>query len=208
MNLCTATRSLPLLLALLVSATAYQAAASQASGPEGSGSNFSELRLNAPLIQGFLRVIYFTDGGRFHFREYSACSYEFIQNPSVSVKDGLVHISAEYYRRRGTGVAGGCLGGPGTNTEVTLSARPFAEGSAVALEILEIKTERMPDLTSALLSLAGVELPMTHTFDLMAAMNRTLRSQQSFGISSLEVHQVLAEENAIRVRLTMQLGIW
>ncbi len=208
MNKSIATRSLPMLLVLLVSATPYQAADSQASDPQGSESNFSELRLNAPLIQDFLRVIYFADGGRFHFREYSECSYEFIQNPSVSVKDGLVHVSAEYYRRRGTGAAGRCLGGPGTNTKVTLSARPFAQGSAVALEILEVKTERMPRLTSALLGLAGVQLPMTHTFDLMAAMNRMLQGQQSFGISSLEVHQVLPEENAIRMRLTVQLGIW
>ena len=141
-----ATRLLPMLLVLLVSATPYQAADSQTSDPQGSESNFSELRLDAALIQGFLRVVYFVDGGRFHFREYSECSYEFIQNPSVSVKDGLVHVSAEYFRRRGTGAAGGCLGGPQTNTNVTLLARPFAQGSAVALEILEIKTERMPQL--------------------------------------------------------------
>ncbi len=153
-------------------------------------------------------MIYFVDGGRFHFREYSECSYEFIQNPSVSVKDGFVYLSAEYYRRRGTGAAGGCLGGSQTNTNVTLSARPFAQGSAVALEILEIKTELMPQLTSTLLGLAGVQLPMTYTFDLMTAMNRILQGQQSFGISSLEVHQVLPEEGAVRVRLTVQLGIW
>ena len=208
MNKSIATRSLPMLLVLLVSATPCQAADSQTSDPQGSESNFSELRLDAPLIQDFLRVIYFVDGGRFHFREYSECSYEFIQNPSVSVEDGLVHVSAEYYRRRGTAAAGGCLGVPGTNTKITRSARPFAQGSAVGLEILEINTERMPQLTSALLGLAGVQLPMTHTFDLMAAMNRMLQGQQAFGILSLEVHEVLAEGNAVRVRLTVQLGIW
>ena len=175
---------------------------------QATESNLSELRLSAALIEEFLQVIYFTDGGRFHFREYSTCSYEFIQSPSVLVEDGLVRVEAEYYRRRATEALGRCVGGPGTSTTVSMSARPSAQGSTMAFEILEVKTESLPNLTAALLDLAGVELPMTHAVDLMGAMNRNLHENQSFGVSSLEIHELLVEDGSVRLRLTLQLGIW
>ena len=171
-------------------------------------SNISELRLNAALIEEFLQVIYFTDGGRFHFREYSTCSYEFLQSPSVLVEDGLVRVVAEYYRRRGTEALGGCVGGPATSTTVSMSARLSAQGSTMAFEILEVKTESLPRLTATLLDLAGVKLPMTHPFDLMAALNSILYEKQAFGVSFLEIHEVLVEDGSVRVRLTLRLGIW
>lgn len=176
--------------------------------PQATEPNLSELRLDASLIESFLGVIYFSDEGRFHLREYSTCSYQFLQNPSVAVEDGLVRVSAELYSRRGTEALGGCVGGPAIHTTVVMSARPFAQGSAVGMEILEVTTETMPELTSTLLGLAGMELPMTHTFDLMAAMNGILQGQRSFGISALEIHEVRPEDDSVLLRLTMQMGIW
>ena len=76
---------------------------------QAAESNISELRLDSALIRDFLQVIYFGDDGRFHFREYSTCSYQFLQNPSVAVADGLVRVSAEFYSRRGTEALGRCV---------------------------------------------------------------------------------------------------
>jgi len=176
--------------------------------PQATETNVSELGLSETLIKEFLQVIYFTDGGRFHFKEYSTCSYEFIQNPTVSIEDGIVKIGAEYYRRSGTEALGGCVGGPGTNTIVTLSARLAPAGRAVALEIFEVKTESLPRLTATLLDVAGVKLPMTHQFNVMDALNRTLQDNQPFGIAELEIHEVLVEDESVRLRMTVDLGIW
>ena len=225
MSISTALRWLPILSMLAFGvgsgamphrSTAHawnlQAASVQAveavTSSQATESNISELRLSAALIEEFLQVIYFTDGGRFHFREYSTCSYEFIQSPSVLVEDGLVRVAAEYYRRRGTEALGRCVGGPGTSTTVSMSARPSAQGSTMSFEILEVKTESLPNLTAALLDLAGVELPMTHAVDLMGAMNRILHENQSFGVSALEIHDLLVEDGSVRLRLTLKLGIW
>jgi len=192
-------------LLVLALATSPFAAAAQESG---AASSLSELRLDAALIQEFLQVIYFADGGRFHFKEYSDCSYEFIQNPVVSIDGGLVRVGAEYFRRRGTPALGGCAGIPGTSTNVTLVARPSAEDSALALEVLEVRTETLPELTAMLLQLAGVTLPMTQQFDLMAALNDILYENQPFGIVSLQIHELLVEDESVLLRLTMRLGIW
>ena len=56
--------------------------------PHASPAGSSEIRLDASLIKDFLEVIYFGEDGRFHFREYSPCSYQFLQNPSSSSKEG------------------------------------------------------------------------------------------------------------------------
>lgn len=207
MSISTALRWLPILSILAFGASPHTQAEAAPSSQAGE-SDVSELRLNAALIEEFLQVIYFTDGGRFHFREYATCSYEFIQSPSVVVEDGVVRVTADYYRRRGSEALGGCVGGPGASTKVSMSARLSGEGSTMAFEIFEVKTESMPRMTAALLDLAGVKLPMTHAFDLMAALNRILYENQPFGVSALEIHEVLVEGGAVRLRLTLQLGIW
>lgn len=176
--------------------------------PQASGANASELRLDASLIEDFLRVIYFGDDGRYHFREYSPCSYQFVQNPAVSVEDGVVRVTAEYFGRRGSEGLGGCVGTPGVSTNVSVSARASAQGSALTIEILEVKTETMPRLTSTILQAAGVSVPMTHEFDLMGALNNVLYGNRRFGVSSLDVHDVLIEEGNVLIRLTLRLGIW
>ena len=89
-----------------------------------------------------------------------------------------------------------------------MSARLSAQGSTMAFEILEVKTESLPGLTATLLDLAGVKLPMTHPFDLMAALNSILYENQAFGVSFLEIHEVLVEDGSVRLRLTLRLGIW
>ena len=49
---------------------------------------------------------------------------------------------------------------------------------------------------------------MTHDFDLMGALNNVLYGNQRFGVSSLDVHDVLIEEGNVLIRLTLRLGIW
>jgi len=173
--------------------------------PEGPAG---ELLLDAALIGEFIQVIYFAEEGRYHFREYSTCSYEFLQNPTVAIDGDLLRVSADYYRRRATEAIGGCVGGPGADTVVRLTARLGAGGSKLAIEILEVTTEAMPQLSGMLLQLAGISPPMTHEVDLMDALNRILYENQPFGIASLDIHELAVTEEGVRLRLAMTLGPW
>ena len=175
---------------------------------QGAESNLSEMRLDDSLIEDFLNVIYFTDNGRLHLAEYSECSYEYVQNPSVSVEEGVVRVGADYYRRQARETLGACVGGPGTNTRVNLSARVSASGRSVAIEVFDIQTESLPELTAIILDLAGVQLPLRHEFDLLAAVNGVLYGQKPFGLSSLQVHDVVAENESVLVRMSMEWGVW
>jgi len=168
----------------------------------------SEIKLDVSLIQGFVRVVYFGKEGRVHFKEYSACNYEFLQNPQVEIRDGLLVISAEYWRRLATPAGNLCVGGPGTNVTAVMHARPYGSGRTIGLEITQITTEEMPELTQFVLSSAGVTVPTREEFDLMSILNTGLQGRRPFGILSLDIRDVRVEASSVVLTASMQLGIW
>jgi hypothetical protein len=168
----------------------------------------SEVRFDVTLIQDFVRVAFFGQEGRFHFKEYSACSYEFLQNPQVETRDDLLVISAEYWRRTATPAGNLCVGGPGMNATAVMHARPYGSGRTLGLEILEITTREMPELTRFLLSAAGVTVPTREEFDLMSILNSGLYGTRPFGVLSLDIHEVTVESRSVVLRTEIKLGLW
>jgi len=191
-------------------ATAGQPAA-PTTGPgaaQNAPAGASEIHFNVSLIQDFVRVAFFGKEGRFHFKEYSACNYEFLQNPKVEIKDGLLVISAEYWRRLATPAGSLCVGGPGANATAVMHARPYGSGRTLGLEITQITTEEMPELTRFMLSAAGVAVPAREEFDLMSILNTGLHGRRPFGILSLDIHEVRVEASSLVLTASMQLGVW
>jgi hypothetical protein len=167
-----------------------------------------ELRLDETLIQDFVRSGFFGKEGRFHFKEYTACNYEFLQNPQVEIRDGMLVISAEYWRRVATPAGSLCVGGPGMNATAVMHARPYGSGRTLGLEITEITTEEMPELTRFILSASGVTVPTREEFDLMSILNTGLHGRRPFGILSLDIHEVRVEERSVILTADMSLGVW
>ena len=127
---------------------------------------------------------------------------------SVTIEGDLLKVSAEYYRRRATGALGSCVGGPGSDTIVHASARLTAADSTVVIEVVDLTTESMPELTAMLMELAGVTLPMRHEFNLLGALNGILQEQKPFGLASLEIHDVVVADDAVTLQATAQMGLW
>lgn len=167
-----------------------------------------EVRLDGSLIQDFVRSAFFGREGRFHFKEYSACNYEFLQNPQVEIRDGMLVVSAEYWRRMATAAGSLCVGGPGMNATAVMRARPYGSGRTLGLEITEITTEEMPELTGFILAASGVSVPTREEFDLMSILNTGLHGRRPFGILSLDIREVKVEAKAIVLSADMRLGVW
>jgi len=204
-----------LTLTLVWSMGGAAATAGQPAAPTtGSGAaqnapaGASEIRFDVSLIQDFIRVAFFGKEGRFHFKEYSTCNYEFLQNPKVEIQDGLLVISAEYWRRLATPAGSLCIGGPGANATAVMHARPYGSGRTLGLEITQITTEEMPELTRFMLSAAGVTVPAREEFDLMSILNTGLHGRRPFGILSLDIHEVRVEASSLVLAASMQLGVW
>jgi hypothetical protein len=175
---------------------------------QGTPAGASEIRLDVSLIQDFVRVAFFGKEGRFHFKDYTACNYEFLQNPKVEIQDGLLVISAEYWRRLATPAGSLCVGGPGTSATAVMHARPYGSGRTLGLEITEITTKEMPELTQFMLSAAGVTVPTREEFDLMSILNTGLHTTRPFGIASLDIREVRVEASSLVLTVSMQLGVW
>ena len=193
-----------------VPAPAEQPAAS-AAGPTAAQNvpaGASEIRFDVSLIQDFVRVAFFGKEGRFHFKEYSACNYEFLQNPKVEIQDDQLVISAEYWRRLATAAGSLCVGSPGTSATAVMHARPYGSGRTLGLEITHITTREMPELTQFMLSAAGVTVPTREEFDLMSILNTGLHGRRPFGILSLDIHEVRVEPSSLVMTASMQLGVW
>jgi len=185
--------------------------AARAIGPavaQSAPTGASEIRFDVSLIQDFVRVAFFGKEGRFHFKEYSACNYEFLQNPKVEIQDGLLVISAEYWRRLATPAGSLCVGGPGTSATAVMHARPYGSGRTLGLEITQITTKEMPELTQFMLSAAGVTVPTREEFDLMSILNTGLHGRRPFGILSLDIHEVRVEASSLVMTANIQLGVW
>jgi len=185
--------------------------AAPAGGPatsQSSPAGASEIRFDVSLIQDFVRVAFFGKEGRFHFKEYSPCNYEFLQNPKVEIQDGLLVISAEYWRRLATPAGSLCVGGPGSSATAVMHARPYGSGRTLGLEITQITTQEMPELTQFMLSAAGVTVPTREEFDLMSILNTGLHGRRPFGILSLDIHEVRVEASSLVLTASLQLGVW
>ena len=178
------------------------------SASQNAPAGASEIRFDISLIQDFVRVAFFGKEGRFHLKEYSACNYEFLQNPKVEIQDGLLVISAEYWRRLATPAGSRCIGGPGTSATAVMHARPYGSGRTLGLEITQITTAEMPGLTEFILSAAGVTVPTREEFDLMSILNTGLHGRRPFGILSLDIHEVRVEASALVLTASLRLGVW
>jgi hypothetical protein len=175
---------------------------------QGAPSGASEIHFDVSLIQDFVRVAFFGKEGRVHFKEYTACNYEFLQNPRVEIQNEELVISAEYWRRLATPAGSLCVGGPGSNVTAVMHARPYGSGRTLGLEVTRITTQEMPGLTEFLLSAAGVTVPTREEFDLMSILNTGLHGRRPFGILSLDIHEVRVEATSLVLTASMQLGVW
>jgi hypothetical protein len=195
-----------MLLAMGGTAPAANGVESTASQEPHPGA--SEIRFDISLIRDFVRAGFFGKEGRFHFTEYSACNYEFLQNPQVEIQGDLLLISAEYWRRSATPAGDLCIGGPGMSATAVMHARPYGSGRTLGLEITEITTQEMPELTRFILSAAGVTVPTREEFDLMSILNTGLHGRRPFGILSLDIHEVRVEPTSVVLIASVQLGVW
>ena len=95
-----------------------------------------------------------------------------------------------------------------TSATAVMRARPYGSGRTLGLEITQITTQEMPELTSFILSAAGVTVPTREEFDLMSILNTGLHGRRPFGILSLDIHEVRVEPSSLVMTASMQLGVW
>ena len=89
-----------------------------------------DLVVHASMVAKALKAQLFTDRGRYYLRRPDRCNDPYLENPTVSFKEGCVYIGAHFAGRIGALIGGVCQSGTEPSDIMTFAGR---SANAVAL---------------------------------------------------------------------------
>jgi hypothetical protein len=113
-----------------------------------------DLVVHASVVVKALKAQLFKDRGRYYLRQPDRCNDPYLENPTVSFKNGRVYVGAHFAGRIGALIGGVCK----STTEpsaIMLSARPVLRLQEAALEDVRLESADKPMVAAALQNLIG-----------------------------------------------------
>ena len=113
-----------------------------------------DLVVHASVVVKALKAQLFKDRGRYYLRHPDRCNDPYLENPTVSFKQGRVYVGAHFAGRIGALIGGVCK----STTEpsaIMLSARPVLRLQEAALEDVRLESADKPMVAAALQNLIG-----------------------------------------------------
>ena len=113
-----------------------------------------DLVVHASVVVKALKAQLFKDRGRYYLRHPDRCNDPYLENPTVSFKQGRVYVGAHFAGRIGALIGGVCK----STTEpsaIMLSARPVLRAQQAALEDVRLEAADKPMVAAALQNLIG-----------------------------------------------------
>jgi hypothetical protein len=113
-----------------------------------------DLIVHASTVVKALKAQLFKDKGRYYLQRPDRCNDPYLENPTVSFRQGRVYVGAHFAGRIGGLIGGACQSAtqPGA---VMLSARPVLRAQEAALEDVRVETADTPLVAAALQNLIG-----------------------------------------------------
>ena len=118
------------------------------------GAHAIDLIVHASTVAKALKAQVFKDKGRYYLQKPDRCSDPYLENPTVSFREGRVYIGARFAGRIGASIGGVCRSAtePGA---IMLSARPVLRAQQAALEDVRVEAADTPMVAAALQNLIG-----------------------------------------------------
>ena len=118
------------------------------------GAHALDLVVHASTVAKALKAQVFKDKGRYYLQKPDRCSDPYLENPTVSFKDGRVFVGAHFAGKIGALIGGVCKSAtePGA---IMLSARPVLRAQQAALEDVRVEAADTPMVAAALQTLIG-----------------------------------------------------
>ena len=113
-----------------------------------------DLVVHASTVVKALKAQVFKDKGRYYLQRPDRCSDPYLENPTVSFKQGRVYVGAHFAGRIG-GLIGGVCQSATEPSAIMLSARPVLRGQQAALEDVRLEAADKPMVAAALQNLIG-----------------------------------------------------
>ena len=128
-----------------------------------------DLVVHASTLVKALKVQVFKDRGRYYLQRPDRCNDPYLENPTVSFKQGRVYVGAHFAGRIGALIGGVCK----STTEpsaIMLSARPVLRSQEAALEDVRLEAADKPMVAAALQNLIGANSLSRLHIDLLEAV--------------------------------------
>ena len=161
-----------------------------------------DLVVHASTVAKALKAQVFKDKGRYYLQKPDRCNDPYLENPTVSFKQGRVYVGAHFGGRIGGLIGGVCKSAtePGA---VMLSARPVLRAQQASLEDVRVEAADSPMLAAALQNLIGGNALSRLHIDVLEAV-RVLTAPEktapyAVAVRGLQLTSLVVQNEELRV---------
>jgi len=166
------------------------------------GAHAIDLVVHASTVAKALRAQVFKDKGRYYLQKPDRCSDPYLENPTVSFREGRVYIGARFAGRIGASIGGVCRSAtePGA---IMLSARPVLRAQQAALEDVRVEAADTPMVAAALQNLVGgnalsrLHIDVLESVRAMTAPERT--APYTIAVRGLQLSNLVVQNEELHV---------
>src|SRR6266550_2163392 len=144
-----------------------------------------DLVVHASVVVKALKAQLFKDRGRYYLRRPDRCNDPYLENPTVSFKEGRVYVGAQFAGRIGALIGGVCKSSTQPSA-ILLSARPVLRSQNAVLEDVRLERADTPLVAAALQNLIGANSRSPLRIDLLEAI-RALTAREKTAPYSIAV---------------------
>ena len=161
-----------------------------------------DLVVHASVVVKALKAQLFKDRGRYYLRQPDRCNDPYLENPTVSFKQGRVYVGAHFAGRIGALIGGVCK----STTEpsaIMLSARPVLRLQEAALEDVRLESADKPMVAAALQNLIGANSLSRLRVDLLEAVRALTAPDKTapyaIAVRALKLNDLTVENEELHV---------
>jgi hypothetical protein len=164
-----------------------------------------DLIVHASTLVKALKAQVFKDKGRYYLQRPDRCNDPYLENPTVSFKQGRVYIGAHFAGRIGALIGGVCQSATEPSA-IMLSARPVLRAQEAALEDVRLEAADKPMVAAALQNLIGAKSLSRLHIDLLEAV-RTLTAPDKTApyaivVRALELSNLAVQNEELHVTVS------
>jgi hypothetical protein len=164
-----------------------------------------DLVVHASMVVKALKAQLFKDQGRYYLHRPDRCNDPYLENPTVSFKQGRVYVGAHFAGRIGALIAGVCQSATEPSA-IMLSARPVVRLQQAALEDVRLESADKPMVAAALQNLIGADLLSPLHIDVLEAVRALTAPDKTapyaIVVRALELNNLAVQNEELHVTVS------
>jgi hypothetical protein len=164
-----------------------------------------DLVVHASTVAKALKAQLFKDRGRYYLHRPDRCNDPYLENPTVSFKQGRVYVGAHFAGRIGALIGGVCQSATEPSA-IMLSARPVLRLQEAALEDVRLERADKPMVAAALQNLISADLLSRLHVDLLEAVRALTAPDKTapyaIVVRALELSNLAVQDEELHVTVS------